>query len=150
MKTLSIISEEDLTLFHKNYFVLSLSDVDISAVHSGSDNNGKLFFSFDALKNRFPNVSDFATIKILVSALDIKSAEGKKDFLLVYKDNNKEESMDLALGLSELFNLRIRFLSDSEDIKSFKVKEYYWSDLIKRMISYNDIHQGKIKLKTKV
>lgn len=133
MRSLSTIHTNELSIFHRNYFLISINSLNIlDELKEYKDS--ERHFSFDSIKKRFPNILNSGILRVLNTVIKIKSSEGVNDFLIIYDDSNMEESLDLASGLASLFNVKINHLMsppnrDREQNPPITV----WSDLVEEI-----------------
>ncbi|BCT30374.1 hypothetical protein [Bacillus velezensis] len=101
MLHLASIHEKNLTMFHRNHFILSISDLEESDIFNDHDNH----ISIETCRRLFPNASMSTLASLIISSIQIKIGEGVENFLLVFNEDNKVESLDFLNGLIYVFDL---------------------------------------------
>lgn len=102
---LSTINEKNLTKFHRNHFILSVSDLKDTAIFEDHDLNNDNHITIETYRRLFPNASKATIASLLLTTLQLKIQEGKTHFLFVFNEDNKEASLDVVNGLVHILNL---------------------------------------------
>jgi hypothetical protein len=102
---LSTIHESNLTTFHRNHFILTVSDLNDTSIFKDHDLTNDNHISIETCRRLFPNASKDTIANLLLTALQIKIGLGETHFLFVFNDDNKEESLDVVNGLVQVFEL---------------------------------------------
>ncbi|WP_263117519.1 hypothetical protein [Bacillus subtilis] len=105
MLHLASIHEKNLTMFHRNHFILSISDLEESDIFNDHDLDDDNHISIETCRRLFPNASMSTLASLIISSIQIKIGEGVENFLLVFNEDNKVESLDLLNGLIYVFDL---------------------------------------------
>ena len=105
MITLSTVHEKNLTRFHRNNYIICVSNLVNTSSLESEDLQSEEHFSIETCDRLYPNASIETKAGILLTLVQRKIQEGQESFLLVFNDGTKYETMDilnafvLVLGL---------------------------------------------------
>lgn len=102
---LSTIHEKNLTPFHRNHFILTVTDLNDTSIFKDHDFTNDNHISIETCRRLFPVTSKETIANLLLTTLQIKIGQGEAHFLFVFNDDNKEESLDVVNGLVQVFGL---------------------------------------------
>lgn len=105
MIALSTIHESKLTKFHRNHTIISVSDLPDTSIFKDGDLDNEKHISIEECRRLFPKASNKAIAGLLHTYLQLKLADGERNFLVVFNDENREVSFDIINGLVQVMNL---------------------------------------------
>lgn len=105
MIALSTIHESKLTKFHRNHIIFSVSDLPDTSIFKGKDLDNEQHISIEECRRLFPKANNQAIASLLFTYLHLKIAEGERNFLFVFNDENREVSFDVINGLVQILDL---------------------------------------------
>lgn len=122
---LSTINETNLTTFHRNHFILSVTDLKDTSVFKDHDFNNENHISIETCKRIFPEATKTTIANLILTTIQIKIGQGQTNLLFVFNEENEAESFDVVNGLTQIFNLKP---SNSEQNTYFEILKGYAGD----------------------
>lgn len=130
MIALSTIHESHLTKFHRNHFILTVSDLKDLSIFKDFDLDNENHFSLETAREVFPNASNETLAGLLLTTIKLKLQEGERNFLFVFNDENKTESLDIVNGLIHVFNLVAANEQQAKQFEYLKTFALEWTHLL--------------------
>lgn len=127
---LSTIHEKRLTPFHRRYFILSVDELENMGVFGQFGLSQPGGISIQKYRQAFPKATDLTIANLLLSNLHVTLQQGIRDYLLVYSDSTKAETLDLANALMELFALTASTKEEQDVINQIKTFSNKWTYLM--------------------
>lgn len=141
MITLSTIHERKLTRFHRNHYIICVSNLQNTSSLEGDDLQNEKHFSIEMCNDLYPNASMETKAGILLTSIQRKIQEGVQNFLLVFNDDTKYETIDLLNAFVLVLQLEP---SNEEEKNKYDLLRAYageWTHAILR----TEEKYGKIK-----
>jgi len=140
MINLSTIHEKNLSKFHRNNYIISVTELlNRSALEDG-DEQCERHISIETCKKLYPRASVDTIAGLLLINLQLKIQEGERNFLLCFNDENRIESMDLLNGLVGVLRLEARTEEQKMIFESIKGYANEWTHALFRAENkYNNI-----------
>ncbi|MES9681664.1 hypothetical protein ABWK22_01865 [Gottfriedia acidiceleris] len=101
----STINEGNLTAFHRNHFIISITDLKDTSIFKDHDLNNENHISIETSRRLFPKATNITIANLVLTMLQMQIEAGKTHFLFVFNDDNKEESFDMVNGLVLIWEL---------------------------------------------
>ncbi|AFQ30347.1 hypothetical protein P4493_10200 [Bacillus thuringiensis] len=130
MINLSTIHESNLTAFHRNHFILAVTDLKDTSIFKDDDFTNDNHISIETCRRLFPNASEKTVASLLLTALQMKIEQGETHFLFVFNDDNKEESLDVINGLVHIFELTPTSDEQEAYFDFLKTYEKNWTHIL--------------------
>ena len=105
MISLATIHEDNITIFQRNNYIISISELQNKSSIGHEDIECEEHISIETMRELFPNASINGIVGILLTSIQMKMLEGERRFLLTFTDETKCESMDLLNGLVHVLQL---------------------------------------------
>lgn len=127
---LSTIHEAHLTMFHRNHFIVSTTDLKDLSIFKDNDPDNDNHISIETCRRLFPNASKSTIAGILLTSLQLKIQQGTNQFLLVFNNDNKIESFDLLNGLVQIFDLVPNSPEQKEYFDYIQTYAFDWTHIL--------------------
>lgn len=117
MINLSTIHESKLTKFHRNHYIITVTDLKDTSIFKKHDPDCEKHFSLETCIRLFPNASKKTIASLLLTSMRVQVLDGQSNFLFVFNDENREVSFDIVNGLVHVLRLEA---SNEEQEKYFE------------------------------
>src|SRR5699024_7284492 len=104
----TVIDTDDLTMFHRNHYIISISDIKNDMIFKKGDLQNNNHITLATVKKLFHNISRKRTIKLILTTIRMKMNEGVSDFIFVINDDDVKESLDLANAILSIFDFYLK------------------------------------------
>lgn len=108
MNYLIIMDTDDLTVFHRNHYIISISDFKNEMIFKKGDLQNNNHITLKTIQKLFPNISDKKMLKLIMTSIQMKVNEGINDFIFAANDDNTKESLDLVNAILLIFNFHLK------------------------------------------
>ena len=105
MISLAAAHEAEITRFHRNHYIISISELQNKSSIGYDNHSFNANFSIEAVMTMYPSITIESLARLLLVSIRMKIQEGQMNYLLTYTDETKQESMDLLNGLVHVFQL---------------------------------------------
>lgn len=141
---LSTIHHENLTNFHRNHFIITVTDLKDTEQLKTSLLNDENYISIETCRRLFPNASKESIAGLLLTTLQMKISQQKTDFLFVFNDEDKCEAMDILNGLVHVLGLTPKQEQQEKYFEMIKAYGVDWTHiLIEQEQRLKKIHTNK-------
>lgn len=127
---LSTIHEKMLTSFHRNHFILTVSDLENTSIFKDHDLTNDNHLSLETCQRVFPSASKRTVANLLLTTMQIKVEQGQNHFLFAFNDQNKEESLDVVNGLVQILGLTPSSDEQQAYFDYLKTCAFEWTHLL--------------------
>lgn len=130
--TLSTIHEKKLTRFHRNNYIICISNLTNKSSLEGDDLQNEKHFSIETCNSLYPKASMETKAGIFLTSIQRKIQEGEHNFLLVYNDDTKHEAMDILNALVLVLELEPTNEEQKMKYESLRAFANAWTHAILR------------------
>lgn len=140
MITFSSIHEKNLTRFHRNHYIICVSNLKNRSPLEGDDLENEKHFSIETCNSLYPNASIETKAGILLTSIQRKIQEGERSFLLVFNEDTKHEAIDLLNAFVLIMGLKPADEEQKARCKSLRLYTSEWTHAILKVEQkYNKI-----------
>lgn len=110
MYTIAPMAEGELTRFHRNCFLISISPLDITPFQ---DDRGEFYnyFSVEQFQVIYPEATPETILDVVATCVQLKMEKGQRHFLVVYNQQTSEQALQLLSDLKKRFSFEERGVS---------------------------------------